>query len=85
MNRVAGSSVRIDHHPPNMINHGNLLFDHTIPLDHNIAHYNLDINWNLFSKWLDSKYAKSYSTLIYCYARKYYEYINNVKMIDLVK
>ena len=52
------------------------------PLD---VHTNndLNINWLEFENWIKTKYAKTYSSTILCYVRKYKHLINgNLKELD---
>jgi intergrase/recombinase len=67
----AGSSARIEHHPPNL----QKILDRS----------DLDIDWITFKAWLTSKYSKSYTKLIYYYSKKYHNLLSNVKLIDLIK
>ncbi|MCW3996986.1 MAG: integrase [Candidatus Bathyarchaeota archaeon] len=67
----AGSSARIEHHPPNL----QRILDQT----------NSDIDWTTFKAWLTSKYSKSYTKLIYYYSKKYHNLLSKVKLIDLIK
>ncbi|MCD6529977.1 hypothetical protein J7L06_06800, partial [Candidatus Bathyarchaeota archaeon] len=30
------------------------------------------IDWEVFRRWVKSRYAKSYAPTVYCYARKYH-------------
>ena len=46
----------------------------------------LTLNWSEFHKWLDSKYAETYSKVLWCYCRKYHKLLdnNNVRKLDLL-
>ncbi len=80
-NMWAGSSARIEHHPPKLhknIDHNgfsSIVFDQTT----------YDVNWVTFRAWLTSKYSKSYTKLIYYYSKKYHNLLSDVKLIDLIK
>jgi intergrase/recombinase len=69
--RGAGSSARIEHHPPNL----QKILDRS----------DTNIDWTTFKTWLTSKYSKSYTKLIYYYSKKYHNLLSNVKLIDLIK
>jgi intergrase/recombinase len=45
----------------------------------------IKIDWNLYAQYLDSKYTKSYATLVLLYSKRCYSYLNDVKMIELVR